>query len=283
MLLVNFSKVSKDYGGNAIFDEVDLEIVDGERIGLVGENGGGKSTLMRLIAGTDTPTEGAVTRRRNLTLGLLIQEADPLQGNKSIFEAVAGLSPEMATLSTRLHELETRMSDPKVAEDPEEMGRVLEEYGEVQEKFEGAGGYGLEHMAETVLNGLGFKPQQYGQLIGTLSGGEKKLVNLARLLLQKPDLLLLDEPDNHLDLDAKGWLEDFIRSYPGTVVVISHDRYLLDRVAKEIFELEDGEISLYAGNYTYYAEERQRRLLKRHELYTLQQDEIRDWKLCFTT
>ena len=128
---------------------------------------------------------------------------------------------------------------------------------------------------EDVLGGLGFGSSRYNQMVGTLSGGEKKLVNLARILLKKPDLLLLDEPDNHLDLEAKAWLEAFIQSYSGAVMVISHDRYLLDRVVKKIFELEDGQISTYVGNYSYFVEERQRRLLKRHELYTLQQDELK--------
>jgi ATP-binding cassette subfamily F protein 3 len=274
MLLVNFSEVSKDYAGNPIFDEVDLEILDGERIGLVGENGSGKSTLLRLMSGDDTPTEGTVTRRRNLTVGYLSQEEDASQGHKTVFEVVGEVSPEAAGLATRLRELEAKMADPQVAGDGDAMERVLVAYGEAQEKFDRLGGYALEHKVEEVLGGLGFKPEQYGQQVGTLSGGEKKLVRLARILLQRPDLLLLDEPDNHLDLEAKGWLEQFIRDYPGTVLVISHDRYLLDRVVKKIFQLEDGKIDLYVGNYSYYFEERQRRLIKRHETYTLQQEEL---------
>ncbi|MDQ6695340.1 MAG: ATP-binding cassette domain-containing protein [Chloroflexota bacterium] len=275
MLLLNFSKVSKEYGGNLIFDEIDLEVLEGERIGLVGENGGGKSTLMRLMAGVDSPTDGAVTRRRNLTVGYLLQEADPLQSGKGIMEAVIGISPKAAKLQTRLHELEEIMSDPAMLAKGTSIETVLEEYGTAQESLDALGGYAVEHEAESVLNGLGIGPEMYAQQVGTLSGGEKKLVNLTRLLLQMPDLLLLDEPDNHLDLDAKAWLENFIRSYPGTVVIISHDRYLLDRVAKKIFEMEDGQIHVYAGNYTYYFGERQSRLLRRHELYSEQQEEIK--------
>lgn len=275
MLLVNFNKVSKDYAGNPVFDEVDLEILEGERIGLVGENGGGKSTLLRLVAGLDTPTEGAVTRRRNLTAGYLHQEADPSQSDKTVFEAVGGMSPEVTRLSATLRDLEARMADPEIALDSDAMTRVLDAYGAAQERLDALGGEALEHEAETVLHGLGFTSAQYEQKVGSLSGGEKKLVSLARLLLQKPDLLLLDEPDNHLDMDAKAWLEDFIRGYPGTVVVISHDRYLLDRVVKKIIELEDGQLDVYEGNYSYYFQERQRRLIKRHELYTLQQDEVK--------
>lgn len=275
MLQVNFSKVSKDFGGNPVLCEIDLEIMDGERIGLVGENGGGKSTLFKLLVGQETPTSGVISRRRNLTVGYLFQEADPAQSSSTIFEVVSTASTELSQLPARLQELEARMSDPTIASDPTRMERVLAEYGKIQERFEALGGYTIEHRVETVLQGLGFGPDWYDVEVGSLSGGEKKLVNLACILLRQPDLLLLDEPDNHLDLSAKVWLERYISTYPGTVLIISHDRHLLDRSVQKIFELEDGRISFYAGNYTYYFEERQRRLLKQYELYTLQQDEIK--------
>ncbi len=275
MLLANFSKVSKDFGGNSVFRDIDLEIMEGERIGLVGENGGGKSTLLRLLAGLDEPTSGVISRRRNLTLGYLRQEADPQQSSKTVFEAVSEVTQELSDLPGLLNELETRMADPALADNPEELARVLDEYGRAQERFEASGGYNGEHNVEAVLQGLGFGPAWYDLEVGLLSGGEKKLVNLARILLKSPDLLLLDEPDNHLDIEAKAWLEQFIASYRGTVVIISHDRRLLDHAVKKIFELEDGRISSYAGNYSYYFEERQRRLQKQFELYTRQQEEIK--------
>ena len=275
MLLANFSKVSKDYGGNPVFREIDLEIIEGERIGLVGENGGGKSTLFKLLAGLEDPTEGVISRRRNLTIGYLSQEVDPGQSHKTVFEAVSEVTQELVDLPILLSQLEARMADPEVAADPDAMAAILDEYGKAQERFEALGGYTLEHKVETVLHGLGFGPAWYDQELGTLSGGEKKLVNLARILIKMPDLLLLDEPDNHLDLEAKAWLEQYIQSYPGTVLIISHDRRLLDRAVKKIFELEDGKIFVYAGNYSYYFEERQRRLLKEYELYTVQQNEIK--------
>src|SRR6266849_43423 len=270
-----FSKVSKDYGGNSIFRNIDLEIIEGERIGLVGENGGGKSTLFKLLAGKDTPTEGVISRRRNLTIGYLAQEADPGQSHKTVFEAVSEVTQELVDLPLMLSQLEARMADPEVASDPDQMTAILDEYGKAQERFDALGGYTLEHKVEAVLHGLGFGPAWYELEVGSLSGGEKKLVNLARILIKAPDLLLLDEPDNHLDLEAKVWLEQYIQSYPGTVLIISHDRQLLDHAAKKIFELEDGKISVYPGNYSYYFEERQRRLLKQYELYSIQQDEIK--------
>ena len=275
MLLVNFSKASKDYGGNPVFNEVDLEIIEGERIGLVGENGSGKSTLFKLMAGLDTPNSGVISRRRNLTIGYLAQEVDPRLDNKTIYQAVSETSTELVELPEILRELEAQMADPDIASDPDEMSRVLEEYGKAQERFEALGGYTIGHRVETVLNGLGFDPSEHTQLVGRLSGGEKKLVNLARILIEMPDLVLLDEPDNHLDLNAKAWLEQYIQGYPGTVLIISHDRHLLDRAVKKIFELEDGAISEYAGNYSFYFEERQQRLLKQQEMYSLQQTEIK--------
>jgi ATP-binding cassette subfamily F protein 3 len=275
MLLANFSKVSKDFGGNQVLCEIDLEIMEGERIGLVGENGGGKSTLFKLLVGLEEPTSGKVTLRRNLTIGYLPQEVDAEQSHKTVFEAVAEATHELAGLPELLSNLEQQMADPAIANDPEALARVLEAYGRVQERFEALGGYEGEHNVEAVLQGLGFGPEWYDLEVGALSGGEKKLVYLARILLRKPDLLLLDEPDNHLDLEAKAWLEDYIRSYPGTVMIISHDRRLLDRAVKKVFELEDGRISSYAGNYSYYFEERQRRLQQQYELWSRQQNEIK--------
>ncbi len=275
MLLVNFSKVCKDFGGNPIFQDVDLEILEDERIGLVGENGSGKSTLFKLLAGLEMPTQGTISRRRNLTIGYLTQEIDAEMHTQTIFEAVSKTSPELVTLQQLLHTLEEQMSNPSIAADEEAMTRVLERYGKTQERYEALGGYTLGHKVEAVLSGLGFPESMYEQKVGSLSGGEKKLVNLARILLQMPDLLLLDEPDNHLDLQAKAWLEYYMQDYPGTVLIISHDRHLLDRSVTKIFELEDGEISSYAGNYSYYVVERQRRLEKLQELYSAQRDEIK--------
>jgi ATP-binding cassette, subfamily F, member 3 len=275
MLLANFSRVSKDFGGNQVFRDIDLDIMEGERIGLVGENGGGKSTLFKLLAGLDEPTSGNITLRRNLIIGYLPQEVDAGQSHKTVFEVVSEVTQQLVALPDLLRSLEEQMADLAVVNDAEALARVLDEYGKAQERFEALGGYGNDHNVEAVLHGLGFGPDWYDLEVGSLSGGEKKLVYLARILLKMPDLLLLDEPDNHLDLEAKAWLEEYIRSYPGTVLIISHDRRLLDRAVKKVFELEDGRISTYAGNYSYYAEERRRRLQQQYELWSRQQDEIK--------
>ncbi len=275
MLLVNFAKVSKDFGGNSVFDEIDLDILEGERIGLVGENGCGKSTLFKLLADVEAPTEGTIARKRNMTVGYLAQEIDPQQYTKTVFALVEEVSDAFAALVARIHELEACMADPENAQDQEAMTALLDAYGAAQERFEAMDGYMIEHRTKAVLTGLGIGSQQYQQTIGSLSGGEKKIVNLARILVQMPDLLLLDEPDNHLDMQAKEWLEQYIRDYPGAVLIISHDRHLLDRTVKKIFQLEDGTIESYAGNYSYYVEERRQRLLQRYEYYMTQKEEIK--------
>lgn len=278
MLLVNLAKVTKDFGGNPVFRDIDLEIIDGERIGLVGENGSGKSTLFKLITGQEQPTSGTVARKRNLTIGYLSQEVDPALLNLTVFEAASALSPELLELPGRMQMLEALMSDPDVAADADRMERVLEEYSTLQERYEALGGYTLEHRVAAVLTGLGFAPHEHSLPMSALSGGEKKLVNLARILVQAPDLLLLDEPDNHLDLHAKEWLEQYIRDYPGAVLLISHDRHLLDKTVRKIFQLEDGTVTVFAGNYSAYVLERDNRLQKQMEMHNLQQREIKRLK-----
>ncbi|GCE11650.1 ribosomal protection-like ABC-F family protein [Tengunoibacter tsumagoiensis] len=275
MLFATFSKVSKEYAGNMVFDQLDLEIQSGQRIGLVGENGCGKSTLLKLLAGVEEPTEGTISYKRKLTIGYLSQEMDPQSLQKTVFEVVEQVSDAFKAILTQLRRLEQQMADPSIYQDADAMEAVLDAYGRAQELFEAQGGYLVEHKARSVLTGLGITPDQYTQKVGTLSGGEKKMVNLARILVQTPDLLLLDEPDNHLDIEAKAWLEHYIQDYPGTVFLISHDRYLLDQTVQHIFQLEDGTIDSYHGNYSYYVEERQKRLQQRYEDYQNQQGEMK--------
>src|SRR5256714_6297559 len=204
MLLVNLSKVSKHFGGNSVFWEIDAEIMEGERIGLVGENGGGNSTLFKLLAGLEDPSSGTIARRRNLTFGYLSQESDPGQSRKTLFEAVSEVTQELVALPELLSELEARMADPVLAEDPDEMTRVLDEYGKAQERFEALGGYTLEHKVEAVLQGLGFGPVWYDLEVGSLSGGGKEMVGLSRVLIQVAVLLFVEDPDNPPELQSQG-------------------------------------------------------------------------------
>jgi ATP-binding cassette subfamily F protein 3 len=275
MLLLTFSNVTFSYGGNLVLDEVAFEIQHDAKIGLVGENGGGKSTIFRLIAGEEHPLEGTIFRAQGLRIGYLRQEPDPADAAKTVLEAVSEASPELAAVEKRLRGMEERMADPKTATSPAALEKVLAAYSDAQARLERLGGYDFDHRVRTVLAGLGFDERHHGQRIGTLSGGEKKMVGLARLLLETPDLLLLDEPDNHLDLEAKAWLEGYIRDYAGAVCIISHDRHLLDQVVSEIFQVEDGQVSVYHGNYSAYITERQHRLLSQQQFYELQQREIR--------
>lgn len=278
MLLINFSEVAKDFGGNVVLQNIDLEIMIGDRIGLVGENGSGKSTLFKLVVGQELPTAGIVARKRNLTIGYLTQEIDAALLNRSLYEVVAAVSPELLTLPERMRMLEHEMSDPLLVDTPSRLDELLEKYSKLQERFEALGGYTLEHRVAAILNGLGFAQYEFQRSLASFSGGEKKLINLARLLLQQPDLLLLDEPDNHLDLRAKAWLEQYIRDYPGAVLLISHDRYLLDRTVHSIYQLEDGAFSVFSGNYSAYVVEREKRLQKQQEQYAVQQREIKRLK-----
>lgn len=199
MLLVNFSKVCKEYGGNSVFHDVDFEVLEHERIGLVGENGSGKSTLFKLIVGSEDPSKGTIARKRNLTIGYLQQEIDVTQLEQSVFDFVASSSPELQALSERIKRLEAQMAEA----DPEQLERVMTAYSAAQERYEALDGYTIEYRVEGVLCGLGFALHEHRLLLKSFSGGEKKLINLARILLQRPDLLLLDEPDNHLDLALK--------------------------------------------------------------------------------
>lgn len=274
MVLLSLSDVAKDYGSNLIFDEVTVEVQDDARTGLVGENGAGKSSLFRIIAGLAAPDGGTVSRKRGLTIGYLPQEPE-LPEDATVYEAVATVRHDLVEVGQQLRRVEQEMAAPELAHDANALERTLGQYSRLQQRFEQLGGYDFETTLNTIFTGLGIQPDHLDRKVGTLSGGEKKIVGLARLLVQKPELLLLDEPDNHLDMERKVWLEQFIREYPGAILIISHDRYLLDRVVSRILEIEDGVMTEYAGNYSHYVEERELRLTRRHEIYKQQQDELK--------
>jgi ATP-binding cassette subfamily F protein 3 len=273
-LLIQAANIRHAHGGNQIFEDVSFEVKEGDRLALIGANGVGKSTLFRIMALAVKPDGGAVTHRRGLRVGFLTQES-ALDPNLTIHEAVALAAGDPAALDEHLHALEARMAEPLT---DDELTAVMDEYSETLARMEAGERGDVDGDTNAVLEGLRIPRERWDQEIGQLSGGEKKLVALARLLVERPDVLLLDEPDNHLDLAAKAWLEGYLAGYPGAVATITHDRYLIDRIANEIFELEDGRIEVYPGNYTAYVDEKIRRRERALQLRDLQEREFKKLK-----
>jgi ATP-binding cassette subfamily F protein 3 len=273
MIAVNLDKVSVTYVSEPIFKELSWEIHDDRVVGLVGPNGCGKSTLLRLIADELKSDTGFTVRRQGLTVGYLRQEPSLTPGRTVLQEALSA-STELARIEAELAHVETQLAEPGVYESEKKLARALDRQAELLEQHVQLGGPGYEGQVRSTLRSLGFSEADLKLPAEVLSGGQKKLVGLAKLLVTRPDILLLDEPDNHLDLAGKGFLERFIRSYQGAVIIVSHDRYLLDLVVDEIVELEDGRLTQYPGNYSEYAFEKQMQLLRQQQLFQAQQKEI---------
>ncbi|MDX1991684.1 MAG: ABC-F family ATP-binding cassette domain-containing protein [bacterium] len=272
MHVIHLNKITVNYAGREIFRDLSWIIGDHDRVGLIGPNGAGKSTLLKVVMGQVTPEVGSVTRMRHIRIGYLPQEVH-LKGN-TLLETALVPTVRLAEVENELSGLEEQLGDPAVYNDPDRLTHVLEQQARALDVYERLGGLRHRSRVLEVLQALGFTTEDYDLPVKTLSGGQKKLLALARLALEAPDVLLLDEPDNHLDLRAKRFLEAFIRDYPGGVVIVSHDRYLLDETITQVAELEDGKITLYPGNYTAYAEERELRRLRQQQQYVSQQKEI---------
>ena len=256
-----------------MFGDLNWQIQAGQKVGLVGPNGAGKSTLLRIIAGDLAPQAGTVVRDKKARLGYLAQQ--PVLGpERTVWQEVLGAAQDLQQAEVELRRLEALMADPQVYGDEARLARTLSAHGRAQAEFERLDGYRYESRAREVLRSLGFVEAQFDQPVRALSGGQRKLVGLARLLAVQSDLLLLDEPDNHLDEPGKDRLERLISGFSGTVIIVSHDRYLLDETVTSIAELEGGRLSLYQGNYSAYAVEKQLRLLRQQQLYQAQQKEI---------
>jgi ATP-binding cassette subfamily F protein 3 len=276
-ILLNLDQIQAGYPGRTLFADLCWEIQDRQRIGLVGPNGAGKSTLFKLIS-KELPPEAAmeagnIFRQSGLTWGRLAQEPRLADGRSVLTEALTAV-PQIAAIEAKLAALEGEMGDPAVYEDGTKLQKVLARHEKELHALDQLDGASYRSRVKEMLVRLGFGPEQWETPTDVLSGGQKKLIMLAKLLLQKPRLLLLDEPDNHLDLGAKQRLEQVIHDYPGGVVIISHDRYLLDEVATHIAELENGRLTLFPGNYTAYSTERELRRLRQQQLYAAQQKEI---------
>ena len=250
--MIAFSSINKQYGKQLIFVDASFQLNPGEKVGLVGPNGAGKTTLFRMVVGEEVPDDGEVSVPKRLTIGYFRQDVEEMSGRSVLDEAIAG-SGRLGDLHHELEALHHAMEDPAQADD---MEKILARFGEVQEEYEHLGGYSLEAQAREVLLGLGFHDDQIDGDVGALSGGWKMRVALARVLLGRPDVLLMDEPTNHLDIESIVWLEQFLKTFDGAVLMTSHDREFMNRVVSKIAEIDQGEIVTYSGNYDFYERER---------------------------
>jgi ATPase subunit of ABC transporter with duplicated ATPase domains len=250
--MIRLDNVSKQVGHQILFIEASAALQKGEKIGLVGPNGAGKTTLFRMIAGQELPDEGQVSVDRGVTIGYFSQDVGEMAGRAAVAEVMDGAGP-VSIVAAELKLLETAMADP---EQEAEMEDIIARYGEAQARFEELDGYALEGRAREALAGLGFSQEMMDGDVGNLSGGWKMRVALARILLMRPDVMLLDEPSNHLDLESLIWLEQFLRGYEGALLMTSHDREFLNRIAGKIIEIDGGSLTTYSGNYEFYEQQR---------------------------
>ena len=265
--MISLSHVSKQYGRQILFVDASFQLNPGEKVGLVGPNGAGKTTLFRMIVGEEQPDEGDVSIPRKLTVGYFRQDVEEMSGRSVLDEAIAG-SGRVGDLHHELEALNAAMADPARAG---ELDTILDRFGHVQEEYEHLGGYALESQAREVLHGLGFDDARIDGDVGALSGGWKMRVAMARVLLGRPDVLLMDEPTNHLDIESIIWLESFLKSQTGALLMTSHDKDFMNRLVTKVAEIDSGEITVYSGNYDFYERERALRETNREAAYARQQ------------
>jgi ATPase subunit of ABC transporter with duplicated ATPase domains len=251
--MIRLDTISKQIGHQILFIEASAALQKGEKVGLVGPNGAGKTTLFRLITGQEQPDEGQLAVDRGVTIGYFSQDVGEMSGRSAVSEVMDGAGP-LSAVAGELKLLEAAMADPARADDIDE---IIARYGEVQARFEELDGYALEGRAREVLAGLGFSQQMMDGDVGTLSGGWKMRVALARILLMRPDAMLLDEPSNHLDLESLIWLEQFLKAYEGALLMTSHDREFMNRIIGKVIEIDGGQLTTYSGNYEFYEAQRE--------------------------
>ena len=265
--MIAFTNINKQYGKQVLFVDASFQLNPSEKVGLVGPNGSGKTTLFRMIVGEEAPDTGDVSVPKKLSVGYFRQDIEEMSGRSVIDEVIAG-SGRLGDLHHELADLQNAMADPAKAGD---LDRIIERFGVVQEEYEHLGGYALESQAREVLHGLGFDDAWIDGDVGALSGGWKMRVAMARALLGRPDVLLMDEPTNHLDIESILWLENYLKSLSGALLMTSHDRDFMNRIVSKIAEIDDGEITTYSGNYDFYERERALREANREAAYARQQ------------
>ncbi|MBE7551090.1 MAG: ABC-F family ATP-binding cassette domain-containing protein [Anaerolineales bacterium] len=271
MTILTTQNLGKHYGAQDIFDGLTLSVNHGDRIALVGPNGEGKTTLLRILAGLEQPSAGRVHTAKGLKLGYLEQHPSLISTGGALWDLALSAFAELRRQETALQELAVTLA---AETDPARHQQLLELYGEAEARFEHAGGYTYEQTIDQVLTGLSFKREDYALPLTKLSGGQQSRAHLAHLLLKQPDLLLLDEPTNHLDLAAVEWLENYLKNWPGAIIVVSHDRYFLDEVSTRVWEMLFGAIEAYRGNYSHYVQQREERVERRQKDYQAQQEFI---------
>ncbi len=250
--MIRLDRIGKQNGKQIVFIEASAALQRGEKVGLVGPNGAGKTTLFRMITGEEPPDEGQVSADRGITIGYFSQDVGEMAGRSAVAEVMEGAGP-VSVVAAELRELEAAMVDPDKADD---LDKIIERYGEVQARYEELDGYSLEGRAREVLAGLGFAQEMMDGDVGGLSGGWKMRVALGRILLMRPDVMLLDEPSNHLDLESLIWLEEFLQGYDGALLMTSHDRAFMNRIVNKIIEIDGGTLTTYSGDYEFYEQQR---------------------------
>lgn len=273
MILLQVNGLTKYYGADLILSNIKLEVQTRDRIALVGRNGAGKSTLLKMIAGFMSYDSGEIIKPKEVTIGYLAQNTG-LESELSIWDEMLNVFEHLRALEKDLRRLEERMADPLVYNNQSEYERVMKDYDILQVRFKEEGGYQYEADIRSVLHGLNFHSFDYSTKIASLSGGQKTRLALGKLLLTKPDILILDEPTNHLDIETLSWLEQYLQGYTGAILIVSHDRYFLDKVVNQVYEISRKHISKYKGNYSSYLDQKAENYERDMKLYEKQQDEI---------
>ena len=273
MILLQVNQLCKYYGADIILSNIKLEVQTRDRIALVGRNGAGKSTLLKIISGNLSYDSGDIIKPKDVKIGYLAQDTG-LESTLSIWEEMLSVFEELRKQEQALRKLEQEMSNPSLFENPIQYEKVLKEYDELQVQFKENGGYQFEADIRSVLHGLNFHSFDYNTKISSLSGGQKTRLALGKLLLSKPDILILDEPTNHLDIDTLSWLEQYLQSYDGAILIVSHDRYFLDEVVNQVYEISRHQIMKFPGNYSFYLDKKAENYERDMKLFEKQQDEV---------
>ncbi len=273
MILLQVQQVARYFGADTLFENVSLDVSDNSRIALVGRNGVGKSTLLKMIIGNESADAGQITKKKGLTIGYLAQNTG-LESDKTIYDEMLSVFERLQIMEKNLHEMEAKIADPGADHSSSAYSQLLNQYDQLLHDFEEQNGYGYEAEVRSVLHGFHFEQEDYDRKISSLSGGQKTRLALAKLLLEQRDLLILDEPTNHLDIDTLTWLEGYIQNYKGALLIVSHDRYFLDRIVNEVYEISHHHSSYYKGNYSAYIDQKAERLRQDWKNYEKQQAEI---------